>query len=141
MNQKKIIVYDFDKTLTKKDTLFGFFIFDERDEKYKLIEINPRMWGSILLSEECGSNLLQNYVELVKGNSIKESYFSKTYIRWIFPYDLLFFLKNPSNPFRFFSSPKHTIHINFTYSSFFRSFFFLLMSYFNFAKILHILKK
>ena len=117
------------------------FIFDERDEKYKLIEINPRMWGSILLSEECGSNLLQNYVELVKGNSIKESYFSKTYIRWIFPYDFLFFLKNPSNPFRFFSSPKHTIHVNFTYSSFFRSFFFLLMSYFNFAKILHILKK
>ena len=30
MNQKKIIVYDFDKTLTKKDTLFGFFIFDAK---------------------------------------------------------------------------------------------------------------
>ena len=30
MSQKKIIVYDFDKTLTKKDTLFGFFIFNAK---------------------------------------------------------------------------------------------------------------
>ena len=27
MKKKKIIVFDFDKTLTKKDTLFGFFLF------------------------------------------------------------------------------------------------------------------
>lgn len=26
---KKIIVYDFDKTLTENDTLLGFFIFNE----------------------------------------------------------------------------------------------------------------
>lgn len=26
----KIVVYDFDKTLTKRDTLFGFFVFNEK---------------------------------------------------------------------------------------------------------------
>lgn len=28
MKKRKIIVFDFDKTLTKKDTLFGFFLFN-----------------------------------------------------------------------------------------------------------------
>ncbi len=129
------------KQLNWNGLLMIEFIYDERDEKYKLIEINPRMWGSILLSEKCGANFIQNYIELTKGNPLKNYYFSKSYIRWIFPYDVLYFFKNTSNPLQFFKKDKDTCYINFSYTCFTKSLAFLLLSYFNFSKILQLFKK
>jgi len=118
------------------------FIFDERDGKYKLIEINPRMWGSVLLSEFCGANFLQKYIDLVSGiSSVENKSVNDCCIRWIFPYDIIYFIKNLTNPFQFFNSPENTCHINFTYSSFFRSFTFILLSYFDLSKIFRLFKK
>lgn len=116
------------------------FLYDTRDKKYKLIEINPRLWGSIMLSEFCNANFIRGYVSLCQGitpkfNGIKINRF----IRWIFPYDLIFWLKKPLNPFVFFRRKKNTCYINFSYSSYIRSIFFVLSSYFNSAKILKLL--
>ena len=48
------------------------YILDHRDNKYKLIEINPRMWGSIMLSEFCNSNMLDNYINISVGGKTKK---------------------------------------------------------------------
>ena len=118
------------------------YIFDERDNKYKVIEINPRMWGSVLLSEFCGTNFLQKYIDLMLGKiEIENKQIKDCSIRWLFPYDIIYFIKHLTNPFRFFNSPKNTCHINFTYSSFFRSFTFILLSYFNPSKFFRLFKK
>ena len=130
------------KTLNWNGLLMIEFIFDERDNKYKVIEINPRIWGSILLSEFCGSNFLAKYIELCIGQSIIEnSTISDSKIRWIFPYDLFYFLKHPSKTFRFFSTSKDCCHINFTYSSFLRSLPFVLLNYFYLSKLLRLFKQ
>ncbi len=130
------------KALNWNGLLMIEFIFDERDNKYKVIEINPRMWGSILLSEYCSANFLVKYIELCVGRSkIENSAINNYNIRWIFPYDLFYFLKHPSNPFRFFSTNKDCCHINFTYSSFFRSLPFILLNYFYLAKLLRLFKQ
>ena len=92
----------------------------ERDNKYKVIEINPRMWGSVLLSEFCGTNFLQKYIDLILGKiEIENRPIKDCSIRWQFPYDIIYFIKHLTNPFRFFNSPKNTCHINFTYFFFF----------------------
>jgi len=117
------------------------FIFDERDKTYKLIEINPRLWGSVLLSEFCGLDFLENYIELSLGKSVlKTEVKSHKFIRWIFPYDILFWLKHLSNPFKFFKIKNNTCYINFTYSSLKRSLLFIFLTYFSLNKIGKLLK-
>ena len=66
------------------------FLLDERTGKYKVIEANPRVWGSIMLSEFSGRNLLSNYVRLCMNQSPLFNYRTEeTYIRWFFPVDVL----------------------------------------------------
>lgn len=60
------------------------FLFDDRDGLYKLIEINPRLWGSIMLSEFCNAKFLSNYVKVSLGETIKEQQIdTEKYIRWV----------------------------------------------------------
>jgi predicted ATP-grasp superfamily ATP-dependent carboligase len=116
------------------------YIFDKRDKQYKLIEINPRLWGSILLSEFSGANFLKSYVNYsLNIEDIKTDYKDKAYIRWVFPYDLIFFLKKIQNPFRFFKLNKNTCYINFTYSNPIKSFTFIILTYFDFNKLRKVL--
>ena len=76
-------------------------------EKYKVIEINPRMWGSVLLSEFCEANFLQKYIDLILGGiEIENRPIKDCSIRWVFPYDIIYFIKHLTSPFRFFNSPK-----------------------------------
>ena len=126
--------------IIKKLNWSGFimieFLEDNITKEYKIIEINPRLWGSILLSEFNNSNFIYSYVKLCKGETIEEGdVLNNKYIRWIFPFDIIFFLKNPQNPIKFFSKNHNTCYINFTYSSFYRSFKFILLTYFDFQKI------
>ena len=118
------------------------FLYDKIDEKYKLIEINPRLWGSILLSEFCGASFLKNYVEIASENNLKvnNNINIDVYIRWVFPYDILYWFKNISNPLEFFRKKRDTCYINFSYSSYFSSFIFIFFTYFNFRKIINIFK-
>ena len=117
------------------------FLYDTNSNKYKLIEINPRIWGSIMLSEYSNHQLLNSYVRLVNNKDLEKNQIKdKSFLRWIFPYEILFYLKNPENPFKFFFKDINTCYVNFSYSSYIKSFLFILLTYFNFRKIKKIFK-
>jgi predicted ATP-grasp superfamily ATP-dependent carboligase len=47
------------------------FIKDRRDERFKFLEINPRIWGSISIAECAGVDLFSPYRQMVKGLKVK----------------------------------------------------------------------
>ena len=130
------------KKLNWSGLLMIEYIFDKRDNQYKLIEINPRLWGSILLSEFSGANFLKSYVNFsLNIKSININYKKNTYIRWFFPYDLIYFFKKIQNPIIFFKLNKNTCYINFTYSNPIKSFVFIILTYFDSSKIKNLFRK
>lgn len=113
------------------------FVYDARQQDYLLLEINPRLWGSALLSEFCGANLIEQYVSLALGREFKRTEpRSDTYIRWLFPYDVLELLRGQLSPSEFWFRPADPIcYIGFTFSSWPRSICFILASIFNLQNI------
>lgn len=98
------------------------FIWDENAKTYKLIEVNPRVWGSILLSECSGLKFINNYIRLCLGKDvtiIKEKNVSY-YIKWFFPYDL-------KNMFKKINGK--VVYINFSYANVFSSIIFHIFIY------------
>ena len=107
------------------------YIYDERSGEYKLIEANPRSWGSIMLSEYCGANLLSNYIRVCLGKEIVAPEMKKeAYIRWLFPMDLLNWVKKKGKMKGFWNF-KNTCFINWTYARKDSALFFILASVFN----------
>lgn len=103
------------------------FLWCPVDNKFKIIELNPRTWGSIMLSEKCNSEMLNNYVRLCLGKKIYTNKITTDVsIRWIFPYEIINLLKLKISPIEFFSFSKKECLINISYSSFFRTFLFLI---------------
>ncbi|MGH7907407.1 MAG: ATP-grasp domain-containing protein, partial [Candidatus Binataceae bacterium] len=47
------------------------FIRDRRDGRYKFIEVNPRIWGSIGIVEHAGVDLYQPYHALARGLAVE----------------------------------------------------------------------
>ena len=47
------------------------FIRDERDGRFKFLEINPRLWGTIGVAEWAGVDLFTPYRQLVKGMPVE----------------------------------------------------------------------
>ena len=125
--------------LLKKLNWSGFamieFIKDE--DNYKIIELNPRVWGSIMLSEFCGSNMLENYVRILQDKKpINSDIKVGKKIRWLIPWDLGYLFKN------FHSlDTKDTCYINFSYASFYSSTLFLLYNILNPIMIKKLFKK
>lgn len=139
-SNSNLIIKNAGSKIIKKLNWSGFimieFLEDLTTNEYKLIEINPRLWGSILLSEFNNSNFISSYIELCRGIKIKNNVvLTNKYIRWIFPYDIIYFMKNPKNPFIFFKKNTDTCYINFTYSTFTRSLKFILFTYFDYSRI------
>lgn len=117
------------------------FLFDHRDGLYKLIEINPRLWGSIMLSEFCGAKFLQSYIRCSLSEESQDSQINtEKYIRWIFPYDIMYWINNISNPFLFFKKEPNTCYINFTYSTSWKSLKFIFLTYFDLYKLQSLFK-
>jgi glutathione synthase/RimK-type ligase-like ATP-grasp enzyme len=130
------------KKLNWSGLLMIEYIFDKRDNQYKLIEINPRLWGSILLSEFSGANFLKSYVNFsLNIKNININYKKNIYIRWFFPYEFIYFFKKIQNPIKFFKLNKNTCYINFTYSNPIKSFVFIILTYFDFSKIKNLFRK
>lgn len=93
------------------------FLWDNRSKSYKIIEANPRIWGSIMLSEYSGRNLLTNYVRLCMSQKPISNYRTEdTYIRWFFPVDFLNYLKKLGR-IKGFWNLKNTCFINWTYAN------------------------
>jgi predicted ATP-grasp superfamily ATP-dependent carboligase len=112
------------------------YLYDEISGDFKLIEINPRLWGSVLLSEICESKVIHNYI-----NSCMNAYTVETkgrkefYLWWIFPYGTMLFFKD------FISGTllgKKFVVINWSYSSIFRSINFHLLVYLYYKKLRHL---
>lgn len=74
---------------------------DVRDKKFKLMEINPKFWGSLDLSIASGMNFPVLIVEMALQGDIKPvfHYNNNIKFRWPLPDDLLHFFANPKSIF------------------------------------------
>ena len=92
------------------------FRYDPRDGRPKLMEINPRFWGSLPLAVYAGVDFPYLLFQMALEQPIEkmEGYALGKRCRWILPGDLLHFIKNPErfrmkpSFFRFFD--KNTAH-------------------------------
>jgi predicted ATP-grasp superfamily ATP-dependent carboligase len=73
------------------------FKLDPRDGVPKLMEINPRFWGSLSLAIASGVNFPYLLYKMSKGEHFKpvENYKTGVKCRWLLPGDLLHFIYNP----------------------------------------------
>jgi predicted ATP-grasp superfamily ATP-dependent carboligase len=75
------------------------FKLDRRDKKFKLIEINPKFWGSLDLAIVCGIDF-PYYLVLMAMNSLTDTLPRQQgetrLFRWLFPSDILCLLADPS---------------------------------------------
>jgi len=71
---------------------------DPRDGVFKLMEINPRFWGSLALAIAAGVNFPYLLYKMVTGRHFEpvENYKIGVQCRWLLPGDLLHFIYNPN---------------------------------------------
>lgn len=119
------------------------FLYDSKTGRYRIIEINPRLWGSLMLAEFCGSRILENYVLSALGEVCEPGTVDTScYIRWFFPWDLLLYLQKWGRVRSFWGNGgKKVCYINFTYSRFDRSMLFTLYNMCNPKMIRKLLQK
>ena len=73
------------------------FKMDSRDHKAKLLEVNPRFWGSLALAIDAGVNFpyLLTLMALERDFPPVVDYRLGHFCRWLLPGDILHFFKNP----------------------------------------------
>ena len=73
------------------------FKIDPRDGKPKLLEINPRFWGSLALAIEAGVDFPFLLYKLAMDGDVEPvmDYQAGVQCRWLIPGDMLHFIKNP----------------------------------------------
>ena len=61
---------------------------DEKSDEFKLIEINPKIWGSFELSIKCGVDFIQDVISLTQKENIiqRKNYALHKRFQWIFSY-------------------------------------------------------
>lgn len=95
-------VRDMAHTLLKALDWFGVamveFKMDPRDGIPKLMEINPRFWGSLSLAVAAGVNFPYLLLKMSRGENFKpvEHYQIGKKCRWLLPGDILHFIFNPN---------------------------------------------
>lgn len=119
------------------------FLYDNKSNSYKIIEVNPRAWGSIMLSEFCGSNLITNYImTAISEETVTSEINTDRYIRWFFPWDLISYIMSIRKIKYFWKfNTKNTCYINFSYSNLYRSVMFTLYNMLNLKNISKLSKK
>lgn len=119
------------------------FLWDPKTHNYKVIEINPRLWGSILLSEFSGKNFISNYISSCNELPIIKNspQHNKFYIRWFFPMDLMSFLSSKLRIANFWKFKKDTCYINFTYANWWSIIWFHILFYINFRNVFLFIKR
>ena len=72
---------------------------DERDGGYKLIEINPKLWGTLDLSIKAGINFALKSVEIAVNGDTKEQYDYKVGLKykWLFPLEIYTIYQDKGN--------------------------------------------
>jgi len=65
---------------------------DLNDGKFKLMEINPKFWGSFELSHKSGINFAYlNYLVAMQQEVPESKYENDVHFRWTLPYDILWY--------------------------------------------------
>jgi len=65
---------------------------DLNDGKFKLMEINPKFWGSFELSHKSGINFAYlNYLVAMQQQVPESNYKNDVHFRWTLPYDILWY--------------------------------------------------
>ena len=61
---------------------------DEKSDKFKLIEINPKIWGSFELSIKCGVDFIDDLISLAEEKNIiqRKNYALNKRFQWVFSY-------------------------------------------------------
>jgi len=92
---------------------------DFRDGEFKLMEINPKFWGSLDLAIASGVDFPYLAVKMAEDGDVEPVFEYKTGIkfRWPFPDDLLHLLANPASAKPFFTdffdrNTKHNIWLS-----------------------------
>jgi predicted ATP-grasp superfamily ATP-dependent carboligase len=118
------------------------FLYDKKTNTYKIIEANPRLWGSIMLSEYSNTNLLTDYVNLCAGNhtSYSDAPSKDLFIRWFFPVDLLGYVRERGQIDGFWTF-KDTCYINWSYANKFSSIIFNFCALFNPHNLMRFFRK
>lgn len=85
------------KDLKWKGAAMVEFKIDPRDGKPKLLEINPRLWGSLELAVRSGVDIPYMLYKLQKDGDVEPRMDYKVGVRcrWLIPGDLMHFLTNP----------------------------------------------
>jgi hypothetical protein len=119
------------------------FLYDSKDDKFKIIELNPRVWGSFLISEFADTCFFENYINLSLNKTLKHCNVRKdVFIRWFSPFDILVYFKKKGKINNFFKiDRKNVCYINFTYSNLYKSILFFVLSFINLKTIKKIVKK
>lgn len=102
------------------------FIHDPRDQKYKLLEINPRVWGCIGFAQHAGVDLYTPYHAVAQGRIPAPDLGYKTglrYRRWL--QDLRLVAKRPRRLFGFVADCLHpNLHSDFDWGDLLPTFSF-----------------
>jgi len=117
-------------------------MMDKKTGIHKVIEVNPRLWGSILLSEFSGIDFVGKYVNSCLGRPVRSTRSVRTdvFIRWFFPFDLFNYLVSFPRIKKFWRmDPDNTCYINWTYAPKGRRLIYMFFLNFNF--LLELAKK
>ena len=119
------------------------FLYDAVKKEYKIIEVNPRLWGSFLLAEFANTGFVENYLNLCLQLPVKHfEHRSDTKIRWFYPFDILLYIKRKGKIANFWKlDRRHTCYIDFTYAGFFRAIIYMIYFTFNINSFKRFYKK
>lgn len=70
------------------------FKYDSKNDDFKLMEINPKLWGSLDLTIESGVDVPYMLVQLALGKRIRYNGYTDITFRWIFPSEFLALLSH-----------------------------------------------
>ena len=77
------------------------FKYDIRDQRFKLIEINPKLWGSLDFTIAAGINVPKTIIGILNGeidkplsSHFEECRYDEATYRWTFPYDFEFLMSD-----------------------------------------------
>ncbi|HEU4607565.1 MAG TPA: hypothetical protein VFS31_05605, partial [Chitinophagaceae bacterium] len=118
------------------------YLYDDVSDTYKVIEINPRLWGSVMLSEFADTGFLINYIHLCVCKPLTVTQFKdRKFIRWLFPFDVLGYVRSGFRMKDFWKFNKETCFINFSYTSFFKAIYFNAFSMLDMKKVKKIFRR
>jgi predicted ATP-grasp superfamily ATP-dependent carboligase len=97
-------------TLNWNGPIMVEFKYDSQNDDYKLIEINPKLWGSLDLTIEAGINVPDILVNLALYNKEPSSEYTYIKYRWLFPDEFKVLISDFSYKklYEFFSKTKDT---------------------------------